>query len=178
MRTGCRALLFSLLALGSSLKAQDTMYRYQAMLCMGEGDQKQLTSSRIGYVFGMHGLYLMRPGEFLRPRADITVYPEITWATIQTSGSNLAFGCDFIQYLTGSASSHFVVGGLSEIIWSGTTANRPIKAGPGDTTRLGISVGYGYKINEAVTYELRYTRSSLSKQFTTGTFGLGVTLKY
>ena len=179
MRTGCRAaLLICLLALVPTLRAQDPMYRYQAMLCMGEGDQKQLTSSRIGYVFGMHGLYLVQPGEFLRPRVDLTLYPELNWATVQTSGSNLAFGCDFLQYFTGAASSSFLVGGLSAIIWSGTTANRPIKAGPGDTTRMGISLGYGYKVREGVTYELRYTRSSLSKEFTTGTFALGVTLQY
>jgi len=179
MRTGCRAALFiCLLVLGPSLKAQDPMYRWQAMLCMGEGGQKALTSSRLGYSFGMHGLYLMRPGELLRPRVDLTVYPEITWAAVQTSGSNLAFGCDFIQYLTGMASSGFLVGGLSEIVWSGSTANRPIKAGTGDCTRLGVSLGYGYKINEAVTYEFRYTRSSLSKEVQTTTIGLGVTLKY
>jgi hypothetical protein len=178
MRTGSRAALLLLLTTGLGLKAQDPTYRFQGMLCMGMGDQKELTSSRVGYSFGMHGLYPVNPGEFLRPRVDVTLYPEITWATVQTSGSNLAFGCDFLQYLTGSASSMFLVGGLSEIIWSGTTAARPIKAGTGDTTRLGISVGYGYKVNDNVTYEARYTRSSLSKEVTTGTFGLGLTVKF
>ena len=180
MPSGCRAaLLLSLLTLGTGLRAQDDgMYRYQGMLCMGEGGQKDLTSSRFGYLFGMHGLYPVQPGQFLRPRFDITLYPEITWATVQTSGSNLAFGCDFIQNLSGLASRTFVVGGLGAIIWSGSTAARPIKAGTGDTTRLALAFGYGYRVNEMVTYEFRYVRSSLSKEVTTGTIGLGVTLKY
>ena len=178
MRNGCRAaLLLLLLSFPAGLKAQDPVLRFQAMLDMGEGDQKKETGSRIGYQFGMHALYLMQPGEFLRPRVDLTVYPEITWATVQTSGSNLAFGCDFLQYFGGSTQTMFFVGGLSAIIWSGSTAARPIAAGTGDTTRLGIAVGLGWKVREGVTYELRYTRSSLSKEFTTGTFGIGVTVK-
>jgi len=180
MRTRSRLVLLTcLLALAPGLRADDDhTYRFQAMILTGEGSQKELTSSRIGYSFGMHGLYLVAPGEFLRPRVDITVYPEITWATVQTSGSNLGFGCDFLQYFPGVAANWFAVGGIAEVIWSGSTANRPIPAGPADTTRFGVNLGFGYKVNEGVTYELRYARSSLSKEFTTASIGLGITVKF
>jgi len=179
MKSGFRlALLSCLLASGAGLRAaDDDTYRFQGMICTGLGDQKELTSSRIGYSFGMHGLYPVQPGEFLRPRVDVTLYPEITWATVQTSGSNLSFGCDFIQNF-GGGEPWFGVLGLAEMIWSGSTANRPIPAGPADTTRLGINLGGGYKLNDNVTYEIRYTRSSLSKHFPTASLGLGVTVKF
>jgi hypothetical protein len=177
MRTFFRlALLLLILPLGAALRAQDPSYRYQGSIILGEGQQREMTSTRMGYSFGMHGLYQSGTGEYFRPRADITLYPEVTWATVQTSGSNLALGCDYIQYLPGSASV-FVDGGLAMMIWSGTTANRPIPAGTGDTTRLAFNLGLGFKVNEILTYEIRLTRSSLSKEFSTESIAFGFTVR-
>lgn len=160
------------LAFTASLAGADI--RMQLQISTAQGEMREVAGSRLGYGVGIHTVYALVNGDSLRPRADLNFFPMFKLSGVQNTASSLGAGCDYIHFLGGALRSVYLVGGMSLVRWSAET----VGAGSGDTTKLGLSLGAGYRVTETFGWEARYSYSPLTQDIKARTLGAGLTFRF
>ncbi len=172
-----RITLATLLAAGCSLVAQDARFGIQGQIAIPQGDLKDAVDSKPGLGAGVHYTFAFDQ-HVIRPRFDVTFYPEADLGSVETKVNSLALGADYLYFVEGRDRGLYFTAGLSAIRWDVDVNIPGVGSDSYNTTKLGVAGGVGYQWTRAFGTELRYVKSSLGHDASANSFVLGATFRF
>mgnify|MGYP001495212755 CR=1 FL=1 len=172
-----RITLAALLAAGCSLSAQEARFGLQGQVSIPQGDLKDGVDSKLGLGLGAHGTFAFDQ-HVIRPRFDLSFYPEADLGGVETKVNSMALGADYLYFVEGGDQGVYFTAGLSAIRWEVDVNIPGLGSDSYNTTKLGVAAGMGYQWTRAFGTELRYVQSSLGHDVSANNLVLGATFRF